>query len=457
VNTYGLKGKSVDKLLSLKKLADVSKEQYLNSMRQFLVYSNQTPDELVRESKKRPKAFTNQFVTFIDKKAKETSPSTAALIRNSLKKFLDTNSVTGIDWPYIDDCIPEKKRYGSDRAPTVDEIRRMVNAADLRLKCIILFLSSSGARIGAIPSLRWGDVAEVKTQGLQLAKVTIYRGEKEQYDTFITPEAFEHLLEYKRYRENIGEKVTPQSPVFVTALNVDDFKPERIRPLASDTVKLLLGRLMKQLGFRQVLSEGKNARRFEFKTAHGLRKFFKTKTENAGVNRLDIEMMMGHNIGVQASYNKPSESEMAKEYAKAINELTIINRQTPSEDASLVTLRTMVESGQLDLSKESVLEYLGEKLKIKIPMIMEKQHRARLPKDSLGFGQPVELPPMPPRMDVEKLREQIYLVLGIEKKFRKINSDPQILIEEKELESYLAKGWEFVSTLPSKKILIRHA
>ena len=33
--------------------------------------------------------------------------------------------------------------------------------------------------------------------------------------------------------------------------------------------------------------------------------------------------------------------------------------------------------------------------------------------------------------------------------------DPQIIVEEKELESYLKEGWQFVSVLPSQKILIR--
>ena len=33
--------------------------------------------------------------------------------------------------------------------------------------------------------------------------------------------------------------------------------------------------------------------------------------------------------------------------------------------------------------------------------------------------------------------------------------DPQIIVEEKELESYLKDGWQFVSVLPSQKVLIR--
>jgi hypothetical protein len=33
--------------------------------------------------------------------------------------------------------------------------------------------------------------------------------------------------------------------------------------------------------------------------------------------------------------------------------------------------------------------------------------------------------------------------------------DPQIIVPEGELETYLQDGWEFVSVLPSQKILIR--
>ena len=33
--------------------------------------------------------------------------------------------------------------------------------------------------------------------------------------------------------------------------------------------------------------------------------------------------------------------------------------------------------------------------------------------------------------------------------------DPQVIVEEKELESYLKDGWQFVSVLPSRRVLIR--
>ena len=417
MNTYGLEGKSVEKLLSLKKLADVSKEQYLNSLRQFLTYIRQDPDTMVSEARKHPRVFEKQFMVLMDKKTKEASASTAALIRNATKKFLDVNGVTGINWADIDDTIPERKRYGEDRAPTQDEISRMVNTADLRLKCVVLFLCSSGARVGAIPSLKWRDITEVKSEGQRFAKVTVYRGDKDQYDTFITPEAYDQLLEYKRYRENIGDKVTAQSPVFVTAMNIDDFKPDRIRPLATDTVKMLLARLQKQLGLREVLSEGKNARRMVFKTGHGFRKFFKTRMEFASVNRLAIEMMMGHNIGVQASYNKPTEPEMAKEYVKAIDALTIVKRrQEVTKDSMIATFNRQY------LSMAGYSE-----------------------KEISGMADLARLTPQ----DVQDLVKKKQMEnLGL-------NGNHQKIVQTAEVERWVIDGWDFVTALPDGKAIVR--
>jgi hypothetical protein len=41
------------------------------------------------------------------------------------------------------------------------------------------------------------------------------------------------------------------------------------------------------------------------------------------------------------------------------------------------------------------------------------------------------------------------------RKIRKPQDDPQIIVAEEELQSYLKDGWQFVSTLPSNKIIIR--
>jgi len=41
-----------------------------------------------------------------------------------------------------------------------------------------------------------------------------------------------------------------------------------------------------------------------------MRKYFKTKCELAGLRPIHIEMLLGHDLGLDASYHKPTEKEL---------------------------------------------------------------------------------------------------------------------------------------------------
>lgn len=57
---------------------------------------------------------------------------------------------------------PAKKKGQKDRPYTREEIQRLVEIADIRSKAIILFLSSSGMRIGALTHLKIKDLTPVE-------------------------------------------------------------------------------------------------------------------------------------------------------------------------------------------------------------------------------------------------------------------------------------------------------
>jgi integrase/recombinase XerD len=56
---------------------------------------------------------------------------------------------------------------------------------------------------------------------------------------------------------------------------------------------------------------------------HALRKYFNTCLVNADVNVTIKEMLMGHSVGLDDAYFRPTEQQLLSEYSKAINELTI--------------------------------------------------------------------------------------------------------------------------------------
>ena len=60
-------------------------------------------------------------------------------------------------------------------------------ANDIRSKIIILLMSSSGMRYGAIPSLKLGNLVKIEKYGLY--QITVYHNSKKHnYKTFCTPE-----------------------------------------------------------------------------------------------------------------------------------------------------------------------------------------------------------------------------------------------------------------------------
>jgi hypothetical protein len=68
------------------------------------------------------------------------------------------------------------------------------------------------------------------------------------------------------------------------------------------------------------LSPGVNRR--GWKGAHGLRKYYKSHGEQM-MRPINVEITMGHDIGVSASYYKSTEREVLEDYLKAVDLLTI--------------------------------------------------------------------------------------------------------------------------------------
>ena len=97
--------------------------------------------------------------------------------------------------------------------------------------------------------------------------------------------------------------------------------PKRLK---SSGIKRLLERALWEQGLRHPLKE--KERRHEWKAAHGFRKYYKTHAEQA-MKPINVEITMGHNIGVSASYYKSTEREVLDDYLKAVP-LLAINRES---------------------------------------------------------------------------------------------------------------------------------
>jgi integrase len=142
---------------------------------------------------------------------KEITGSTVRNYVKAIKLFTEMNDIV-ILWKKITRGLPKGKKCADDRAPTIEEIRKIVEYPDRRIKSIVYTMVSSGIRLGAWDYLRWGHVQPLSQNGnVVAARLLVYAGEEEQYFTFISPEAYEALLDWMQYRQKSGEEINSDS------------------------------------------------------------------------------------------------------------------------------------------------------------------------------------------------------------------------------------------------------
>jgi integrase len=236
-----------------------------------------------------------------------------------------------LPWKKITRGLPRGRKYADDRAPTIEEIRRIIEYPDRRIKAIVYTMTSSGIRLGAWDYLQWGHIKPVRVNNqIIAAKIIVYAGEEgDEYFSFITPEAYYELEKWMRYRKDCGEIIDEKSWVM---RNIWNTKQGCNRGLVSDPRKLKssgIKRLMEDSlwtqGLRKKLEPGK--RRHEFQTDHGFRKWFQTRCEISGMKPINIQVLMGHSTGISDSYYRATASELVEDYLKAIDYLTISNER----------------------------------------------------------------------------------------------------------------------------------
>ena len=79
--------------------------------------------------------------------------------------------------------LGEYKRVIKDKAYTTAQIRQALQNADQRMRMIILLLSSTGCRIGALPALTLGNLTKIPDYSLY--KITLYEGTINEYYTIV--------------------------------------------------------------------------------------------------------------------------------------------------------------------------------------------------------------------------------------------------------------------------------
>jgi hypothetical protein len=135
----------------------------------------------------------------------------------------------------------------------------------------------------------------------------------------------------------------------------------------------LKGRALQIQGIRPKLCLIAGKKNHDWKTLRGFRKFFKTQAERT-MKSLDVEILMGHDIGLADSYYGPSEQDLLKGYLSSVDELTIdsdtkmlqkqvVELEEKSRDSEFI-LKAKLQDSNTEVQTRSQMTSVLEVLKL---------------------------------------------------------------------------------------------
>ena len=295
------------------------REQYLFLITKFAEHFKlDSLDSILTMSKEELKMKVEDYVILFKNNGKSTGY--IRLILFALQSFCESNDYEGINWKKIRKRLGKKQKPKKSRPFTTEEIKLMYGTVtNLRSKAIILFLSASGVRRGALPELKVRNLKEMPNDCLA---ITVYENSNEEYITFINKEAKDSLTRYFEKRKSDGDPLNPDSPVFRTKY---PFGSAKAKAISEKTVSNLIHRAKSNAGIN--LENAPNM------LCHAFRRRFNTILKlNDGSNPVLIERLMGHDMKLDNSYFQPTLDDLFTEYKKGISYLVIEDKERVLEE-----------------------------------------------------------------------------------------------------------------------------
>ncbi len=271
--------------------------QYIYSIYRFCESIGETPDELVQRCKtdegiqnqKQTQVVIRQIDDFMgDLQAANLAQGTIGNYVKGVKALFRQNGLT-LELPF---SFSKRVKY-RDRAPTPEELQKLVEMANIREKVIVSILALSGMRIGTLVKLEYRHVKKDLETGITPVHLhiesDIVKGKYGDYETFLGQEAVRYINAYLEMRHRGTRKIPPEilKPDSPLIRNSRNHIPE---PITESQVHRIINTLYKKAGI--ISKETKKRYRVR---PHSLRKYFKTQMMTLGTINSDyIEYMMGH-------------------------------------------------------------------------------------------------------------------------------------------------------------------
>jgi hypothetical protein len=154
----------------------VTRDYYKSRLRIFFNYIKLPPDETMENrcnsfaayARNNPNLVFKNIIGFLQfqRERVERKEIVGATLKNFVKpiKLFCEMSDIAIPWKKITRGLPKVKRYADDRAPTYEEIKKICDYPDRRMKALIFTMSSCGIRLGAWDYLQCGHINPIENK-----------------------------------------------------------------------------------------------------------------------------------------------------------------------------------------------------------------------------------------------------------------------------------------------------
>lgn len=349
-----------------RKLSKSSERVYYGRLRAFCQFLGKNPSQLIEDAQNNGQieVYFQNYVQNLKSNGKSSSTIINSL--DTLKAFyseydIDTDNIRNI-------ILPDTQNLTSTKIISENQIKEALELSNLRDKAIILLHLSSGMEATELRYLTYGnfidsieeyvnlnyenkfDVSKIADKLFKMDKIVgTWKIEKKRtlkpYVTFNSPESTKAILSYLIDRERKNKHIkSNDDPLFVNSQN---------KALNVSAHTSIFKRVNDRANFGYLTKK----RRFFSSTM--LRKFFKTKLYESGVDESTINAFLGQKLDININYHSDLEIEILKDkYVDSLGNLSIekVNIESVSNEEYEILLKKLNEK---DKELEEIKKYLN--------------------------------------------------------------------------------------------------
>jgi len=294
-----------------------TRKTYESHLNTFFKFINADPETYISPNKT-PEDYTNDIIKFLKERKKTRQPKTNNVSKFAILLFLEEYNIE-IPRNYrrkINNQIESTKRATTiDKPFTKEEIKLVLPHVKPHINAVILIAISSGMRIGEILKLK-NKLIFLKENPVRIHITRDITKTNEARTTFISDEAKDALESYLITRPQHIKYMKNSNLVKSTLKNPYD--EELIFQFSYEDVKSTLYRALNKV---KLDTRDPTTNRHQ-KHIHSFRKYFK-KHLSSTMDSNCLHQLTGHESELARDYTPWDTNELAKEYLKNMEHITI--------------------------------------------------------------------------------------------------------------------------------------